>query len=60
MAGICAGKILIRLLLATALAIAVYPLTYALIIGRILSNNHPRGVSGVKMVGKSADRYFLS
>lgn len=33
LAGICAGKFLIRLLLTIALAIAVYILTYALIIG---------------------------
>ena len=36
LAGICAGKFLIRLLLTIALAIAVYILTYALIIGGIL------------------------
>lgn len=36
LAGICAGKILIRLFLTIALAIAVYILTYALIIGGIL------------------------
>ena len=36
LAGICAGKILIRLFLTIALAIAVYILTYALIIGAIL------------------------
>ena len=34
--GICAGKFLIRLFLTIALAIAVYILTYALIIGAIL------------------------
>lgn len=34
--GICAGKFLVRLLLTIALAIAVYILTYALIIGTIL------------------------
>lgn len=34
--GICMGKFLIRLLLTIALAIAVYILTYALIIGGIL------------------------
>ena len=34
--GICAGKFLIRLLLTIALAIDVYILTYALIIGAIL------------------------
>ena len=34
--GICAGKFLIRLLLTIALAIAVYILTYTLIIGAIL------------------------
>ena len=36
LAGICAGKILIRLFLTIALVIAVYILTYALIIGGIL------------------------
>ncbi len=36
LAGICAGKFLIRLLLSIALAIAMYILTYALIIGGIL------------------------
>ena len=36
LAGICAGKFLIRLFLTIALAIAVYILTYALIIGGIL------------------------
>ena len=36
LARICAGKFLIRLLLTIALAIAVYILTYALIIGGIL------------------------
>lgn len=36
LAGICAGKFLIRLLLTIALAIAVYILAYALIIGAIL------------------------
>ena len=36
LAGICAGKFLIRLLLTIALAIAVYILSYALIIGAIL------------------------
>ena len=36
LAGICAGKFLIRLLLTIALAIVVYILTYALIIGAIL------------------------
>ena len=36
LAGICAGKFLFRLLLTIALAIAVYILTYALIIGGIL------------------------
>lgn len=36
LAGICAGKFLIRLLLTIVLAIAVYILTYALIIGGIL------------------------
>ena len=36
LAGICAGKFLIRLLLTIALAIAVYILVYALIIGAIL------------------------
>lgn len=36
LAGICAGKFLIRLLLTIVLAIAVYILTYALIIGAIL------------------------
>ena len=36
LAGICAGKILIRLFLTIALAIAVYILAYALIIGGIL------------------------
>ena len=34
--GICAGKFLIRLLLTTTLAIAVYILAYTLIIGGIL------------------------
>ena len=34
--GICAGKFLIRLLLTITLAIAVYILSYALIIGAIL------------------------
>ena len=34
--GICAGKFLIRLLLIITLAIAVYILAYALIIGTIL------------------------
>ena len=34
--GICAGKFLIRLLLTITLAIAVYILAYALIIGGIL------------------------
>lgn len=34
--GICAGKFLVRLLLTIASAIAVYILTYALIIGAIL------------------------
>ena len=34
--GICAGKFLIRLLLTITLAIAVYILAYALIIGAIL------------------------
>lgn len=34
--GICAGKILIRLLLTITLAIAVYILAYTLIIGGIL------------------------
>ena len=34
--GICAGKILIRLLLTITLAIAVYILAYALIIGATL------------------------
>lgn len=34
--GICAGKFLIRLLLTIILAIAVYILAYALIIGAIL------------------------
>ena len=34
--GICAGKFLIRLLLTITLAIAVYILAYALIIGTIL------------------------
>ena len=33
LAGICAGKFLFRLLLTIVLAIAVYILTYALIIG---------------------------
>ena len=36
LAGICAGKFLIRLLLTIALAIAVYILAYALIIEAIL------------------------
>lgn len=36
LAGICAGKFLIRLFLTIALAIAVYILAYALIIGAIL------------------------
>ena len=36
LAGICAGKFLVRLLLTIALAIAVYILTYALIIRAIL------------------------
>ena len=36
LAGICAGNFLIRLLLTIALAIAMYILTYALIIGGIL------------------------
>ena len=36
LAGICAGKFLIRLLLTIALAIAAYILAYALIIGTIL------------------------
>ncbi|WP_329903518.1 hypothetical protein [Porphyromonas pogonae] len=36
LSGICVGKFLIRLLLTIALAIAVYILTYALIIGGIL------------------------
>ena len=36
LAGICAGKFLIRLLLTITLAIAVYILAYALIIGAIL------------------------
>lgn len=36
LAGICAGKILFRLLLTIVLAIAVYILTYALIIGATL------------------------
>ena len=36
LAGICTGKFLFRLLLTIALAIAVYILTYALIIGTIL------------------------
>ena len=36
LAGICAGKFLIRLLLTITLAIAVYILSYALIIGAIL------------------------
>ena len=36
LAGICAVKFLIRLLLTIALAIAVYILTYAFIIGAIL------------------------
>lgn len=36
LAGICARKFLIRLLLTIALAIAMYILTYALIIGGIL------------------------
>lgn len=36
LAGICAGKFLIRLFLTIALAIVVYILTYALIIGGIL------------------------
>ena len=34
--GICAGKFLIRLLLTITLAIAMYILAYALIIGAIL------------------------
>ena len=36
LAGICAGKFLIRLLLTIVLAIAIYILAYALIIGAIL------------------------
>lgn len=36
LAGICTGNFLIRLLLTIALAIAVYILAYALIIGAIL------------------------
>ncbi|WP_394797960.1 hypothetical protein [Porphyromonas gingivalis] len=36
LAGICAGKFLIRLLLTIALAIAAYILAYALTIGAIL------------------------
>ena len=36
LAWICVGKLLIRLLLTIALAIAVYILTYAFIIGAIL------------------------
>ena len=36
LAGICAGKFLIRLLPTIALTIAVYILTYVLIIGTIL------------------------
>ena len=36
LAGLCAGKFLIRLLLTIALAIAAYILAYALIIGAIL------------------------
>ena len=36
LAGICAGKFLIRLLLTITLAIAAYILAYALIIGAIL------------------------
>ena len=36
LAGICAGKFLIRLFLTIALATVVYILTYALIIGGIL------------------------
>lgn len=36
LAGICVGKLLIRLLLTIALAIAVYILTYAFITGAIL------------------------
>ena len=36
LAGICAGKFLIRLLFAITLAIVVYILTYLLIIGGIL------------------------
>ena len=36
LAGLCAGKFLIRLLLTITLAIAVYILAYALIIGAIL------------------------
>lgn len=36
LAGICAGKFLIRLLLTIVLAIAAYILAYALIIGAIL------------------------
>ena len=36
LAGICAGKFLFRLLLTITLAIAVYILAYALIIGTIL------------------------
>ena len=36
LAGICAGKFLIRLLLTITLAIAVYILAYTLIIGGIL------------------------
>ena len=36
LAGICAGKFLVRLLFTIVMAIAVYILTYALIIGAIL------------------------
>ena len=36
LAGICVGKLLIRLLLTIALAVVVYILTYALIIGGII------------------------
>ena len=36
LAGICAGKFLVRLLFTIAMAIAVYILTYVLIIGAIL------------------------
>ena len=36
LAGICAGKFLVRLLFTIAMAIAVYILTYTLIIGAIL------------------------